>query len=311
LQAILGSGGAIGVELAKALRAHTDDIRLVSRHPRAVNRDDQLLSADLTKSEDVRKAVDGAEIVYLTVGLPYRTKTWRMIWPPLMRNVIDACKTHHSKLVFFDNIYVYDPNYMDRITEDAPVAPASKKGAIRAEIDQMIRDEVEKGNLQALIARSADFYGPSIGNTSVLTEMVFKKLVNGKKANWLGSLKYKHSFTYTPDAGKATALLGNSPDAYNQVWHLPTAADPPTGKEWIEAIAKALGAKPRCQVATKSLVRVLGLFAPLMRELAEMMYQYDRDYVFISSKFEKQFGFTPTPYLDGIKEIVITDYGED
>ncbi|NIR49583.1 NAD-dependent epimerase/dehydratase family protein [candidate division KSB1 bacterium] len=304
MQTILGSGGAIGVELAKALENHTNDVRLVSRNPRSVNPDDQLLSADLTKSEDALKAVEGSDIVYLTVGLPYKTKVWQTTWPTLMRNVVDACKTHHCKLVFFDNIYMYDPNYLARMTEDTPIGPVSKKGAVRAQVARMILDEVEKGNLQALIVRSADFYGPAIEKTGILTEMVFKNFSKGKKANWLASVKYKHSFTYTPDAGKATALLGNTPDAYNQVWHLPTAGNPLTGKEWIEAIANEMRVDPKCQVLPKFLVRIAGLVVPIMKELVEMMYQYDRDYVFDSSKFEKRFDFKPTPYLEGIEEIV-------
>lgn len=308
MQTILGAGGAIGVELAKALKTYTNDIRLVSRNPQAVNPDDHLLAADLTKPEDVLKAVEGSEIVYLTVGLPYSIKIWQKTWPALMRNVIDACKRHDCKLVFFDNVYMYDPNYMARMTEETPINPTSKKGAIRAALVKMIFDEIEAGKLQALIARSADFYGPSIQNTGILTEMVLKNFVSSKRANWLGSVQYKHSFTYTPDAGQATALLGNTPDAYNQVWHLPTAPNPPTGKDWIEAIAKEMGVAPKYQVAPKFLVRILGLFLPIMKEMVEMMYQYDREYIFDSTKFEKRFGFKPTPYLDGIEEIIKTDY---
>jgi nucleoside-diphosphate-sugar epimerase len=172
----------------------------------------------------------------------------------------------------------------------------------------MILNEVESGALQATIARSADFYGPSVGNTSVLTETVFKKLANGKKANWFGSADCRHSFTYTPDAGKATALLGNTEDAFNQVWHLPTAPHPLTGKEWIEAIAKELGVEPGFQVVPKFMARTIGVFVPIMKELAEMMYQYDRDYVFNSDKFEKRFDFVPTAYLEGIRTIVRSDY---
>ncbi|MCJ7465871.1 MAG: NAD-dependent dehydratase, partial [Maribacter sp.] len=137
-----------------------------------------------------------------------------------------------------------------------------------------------------------------------------KNLAKGKKANWLGSLNVKHSFTYTPDAGKATAILGNTEDAYNQVWHVPTAPNPYTGKEWIEQLAKALGVEPKYQVAPKWLVRLIGVFVPVIREMPEMMYQYDRDYVFDSQKFEKRFGFKPMPYDEGIREVVAADYGK-
>ena len=304
MQTILGSGGAIGIELAKALKGYTTEIRLVSRHPQKVNETDELVAADLTNPSDVHKAVAGSSVAYLTVGLPYNIKVWREKWPLIMRNVINSCEKHKVKLVFFDNIYMYDPNYLNGMTENTPVNPSSKKGKIRAEIVQMIMDEIEAGKLTALIARAADFYGPGVQKTSVLYETVIRPLKNGKKANWMGGITFQHSYTYTPDAGKATALLGNTDDAYNQVWHLPTAANPLTGKEWIEAIAKELGVKPKYQAAPKFMIRMIGLFIPTMSEMVEMMYQYDRDYVFDSSKFENRFGIRATTYPEGIKEAI-------
>lgn len=303
MQTILGSGGAIGTELAKALTQYTSDIRLVSRHPEKVNPGDEVMAADLTRRDDVLKAVEGSEIVYLTIGLPYDLKVWKATWPPVIRHVIEACKTHHAKLVFFDNVYMYDADHLDPMTEETPVNPPSKKGEIRAKIAGMVMDETKNGNIRALIARSADFYGPSV-QTSLLTETVFRNFASGKKANWLGPVSYKHSFTYTPDAGRATALLGNTPDAYNQVWHLPTASDPLTGREWVEAIAKEMGVAPKYRSVSRFLVRVMGLFVPVMKEIVEMMYQNDRNYVFDSSKFEQRFDFKPTPYREGIREVV-------
>ncbi|NQU33754.1 MAG: NAD-dependent epimerase/dehydratase family protein [Bacteroidetes bacterium] len=308
MQTILGSGGAIGIELAKALREYTDDIRLVSRKPVKVNETDIIMSADLLVPDEVDKAVEGSDIVYVTVGFPYSLKTWKENWPILISNVISACKKHNAKLVFFDNIYMYDSNYLDGMTEETPINPPSKKGKVRAMMAALIMDEVTKGKLVALIARCADFYGPSIANTSMLTETVFKPLSLGKKANWMGSAKFKHSFTYTPDAGKSTAILGNTDDAYNQVWHLPTASNPLTGEEWISVIAKEMKVASKYQVVPKFLVRIIGLFVPIMKEMVEMIYQYNRDYVFDSGKFENRFKYKPTSYKDGIKEIIKTDY---
>ena len=311
MQTILGSGGAVGIELAKALVEYTKDIRLVSRNPSKVNQTDELMKADLTNPDAVNRAVEGSSVVYVTIAFPYNKKVWKATWPPFVRSVIDACKAHKSKLVFFDNIYMYDREYLKGMTEETPINPSSKKGMVRAEIAGMIMDEVRKGELTALIARSADFYGPSIKQNSVLTETVFNRLKEGKSAQWLSSVDYQHSYTYTPDAGKATAILGNTDDAYNQVWHLPTAPNPFTGKEWIETIAKELGVEPRHQVLPKFMAHVLGLFIPIMGEIAEMMYQTDRDYVFDSSKFEQRFNFKPTPYLEGIRQIVETDYRKE
>ena len=308
MQTILGSGGAIGIELAKALNEYSTDIRLVSRNPKKVNETDELFTADLLNPRDVREAVEGSSIVYATVGFPYAYKTWKQSWPVFIKNVIDACIEYKSKLVFFDNIYMYDLDHLNGMDEETPINPPSKKGKIRAEIADMIMDKVKEGKLTALIARSADFYGPGIKNTSVLTETVFNPLSKGKKANWMASLNFKHSYTYTPDAGKATALLGNSEKAYNQVWHLPTAENTFTGREWIDTIANEMGVEPKYQVATKFIVNLLGLFNPIMREMPEMMYQYDRDYIFNSDKFTNQFAFEVTPYREGIREIINSDY---
>ena len=308
MQTILGSGGAIGIELAKALKDFTTKVRLVSRNPEKVNPTDELMSADLLNAEAVSKAVEGSTVVYATVGFPYSVKVWQESWPIFIKNVIEACIKHRTKLVFFDNIYMYDAEHLNGMTEETPINPPSRKGKVRATIAKMIMDQVGQGKLTALIARSADFYGPNIQNTSMLTETVFNPFSKGKKANWMGSVDFKHSFTYTPDAGKATALLGNTEDAYNQVWHLPTAANPMTGKQLIDAIAEEMSVKSAYQVAPKFMVRIMGLFVPIMKEMVEMLYQYDRDYVFDSSKFQKRFDFEPTPYLEGIKAVVEQDY---
>jgi nucleoside-diphosphate-sugar epimerase len=308
MQTILGSGGAIGVELAKALPMYTGKIRLVSRNPTAINPNDELFPADLARKEEVQRAVMDSTVVYLTVGFPYSIKVWQERWPKVIQNTIEACKENKAKLVFFDNMYMYDPEFIGGMDEDTPINPVSKKGEIRAGIANNILNEIKSGGLTALIARSADFYGPGINKTSVLTETVFDRLAKGKKAFWLGRADVQHSFTYTPDAGKATAMLGNTPDAYNQVWHLPTAPNSFTGKQWIQSIAMEMGVKPNYQVIPKFLVQLIGLGVPFMKEMTEMMYQYNRNYIFDSQKFEKQFNFEPTAYSEGIKEIVSCDY---
>ena len=164
-------------------------------------------------------------------------------------------------------------------------------------------EEVSNGSLNALVARAPDFYGPGIKN-GVINEAVLPQLKAGKKANWFCSVNKLHSFIWTPDAAKATAILGNDPDAYNQVWHLPTAPDPLSGKQFIEAIARELNTKARVQVAGSFLVKILGLFNPVMKEFSEMLYQYDRDYVFDSSKFMDKYPFKTTTYAEGIKLMV-------
>ena len=302
-QTILGANGTIGNVLAKELLAYTSDIRLVSRNPRKVSDTDELFPADLSKPDQVEKAVEGSEVVYLVVGFDYNLKVWQENWPKLMKATIAACAKHGAKLVFFDNVYLYDISAIRHMTEDSPINPPSKKGMVRKEIAGMLMDAVKEGKINALIARAPDFYGPD-NEKSVMIETVYKNLKNGKRPNWFIDATKKHSLIYTPDAAKATALLGNTPDAYNQVWHLPTDKNSLTGIEWVELFNKEMNTSKKVMVVSMFMLKLLGLFMPIMREMPEMMYQYDRDYFFDSSKFEKRFNFKPTTYEQGVKSIV-------
>jgi nucleoside-diphosphate-sugar epimerase len=302
MQTILGSSGVIGKELAKSLTEYTKEIRLVSRNPKKINENDELFSADLTNAEQTIKAVEGSEVVYLTAGFQYDIKIWRAQWPVVMKNVIEACKQSNSKFVFFDNVYSYG-KVDGWMTEETPINPVSEKGKVRAGLHKMIMDEVENGNLKAIIARAADFYGPDTP-LSFVNMMVFDNFKKGKKAQWLIDDDKKHSFTYTPDAGKGTAMLGNTDSAYNQVWHLPTNKNVLTGKEFIELAAKAMSVKPDYTIVKKWMVQMLGLFNKVIKESVEMLYQNDSDYLFDSTKFETTFNFKPISYEEGIIETV-------
>jgi len=302
MQTILGSGGIIANHLAKSLPQYTGSVRLVSRNPKAVTGNEELFPADLTSAEQVMKAVKGSEVVYLTAGLQYNIKVWQQQWPGLMQNVINACKENGSKLVFFDNVYMYG-KVTGAMTEEIPFNPCSRKGEVRAKIATMILDEVAKGSLTALIARAADFYGPETYN-SFLNMMVFENLKKGKSAQLMISKNLKHSFTYTPDAGKATALLGNTPSAYNQTWHLPADMNILTGQQIVEIAAKELNMKPKITVLPRIMIQMAGLFTPEIKESIEMLYQYDSDYTFDSGKFDKAFDFKKVLYEEGIRNSV-------
>lgn len=304
MHTILGAGGAIGIELAKALATYHKPIRLVSRNPKPVQPTDQLFTADLSQKNQVKEAVKGSDVVYLTVGLPYSTKVWERDWIPLMENVLEACIENQAKLVFFDNVYMIGGNQVNHITEDSPFSPVSRKGKVREALDKMVIDSVDKGKLQAIIARAADFYGRVI-EKSLLVEMIHKNLALKKAPQWLCNGKVKHSFTFTPDAGKATAMLGNTPEAFDQIWNLPTDPTPLSGEDWASLFEQAMGVPhKKLQVLPKIGLKVLGWFVPVMGEFYEMAYQYDRDYFFDSAKFCKAFNFTPTVPKEGIRQTV-------
>jgi nucleoside-diphosphate-sugar epimerase len=303
MQTILGANGIIGTELAKALSVYTNQIRLVSRNPKKVNQSDEIVSADLLNAQQTLDAVKGSEIVYLTAGLSYNTKTWQQQWPVVMKNVIDACKIYKAKLVFFDNLYAYG-RVIGPMTEDTPFKQESKKGTVRGEIATMLLNEIKAGNITALIARAPEFYGPR-NTQSGVNAMVFDNIRKGKKLQWMVNDKVRRTYIYTPDAAKATAVLGNTPAAFNQTWHLPCSDEFINGEQFIKLTEAAYGKPLKYTVLSKWMLKIVGLFIPVVKEIIELLYQYDQDYIFDSNKFKKAFpDFVITPYKKGIEEIV-------
>ena len=298
MQTILGAGGAIGTELVRELARARQPVRLVARNPKPVE-GAEAVSADISNLDQTIAAVSGSTVVHLLVGLKYDLKVWRELWPRVMDNAIEACKRAKAKLIFFDNVYMYG-KVSGRMTEETAFNPSSKKGEIRAQIATTLLNEVKAGKLKAMIARSADFYGPH-ARTSVANILVFDKYAKGATALWLVDDSVPHSYTYTPDAAKSLALLADTESAWNQTWHVPTASNPPAGKDFIRMVAREFGVEPKYRVLSRPLLRVAGLFDSDIRGSYEMLYQSDSEYLFDSTKFSKAFNFEPISYADGIR----------
>ncbi|MCB0794598.1 MAG: NAD-dependent epimerase/dehydratase family protein [Flavobacteriales bacterium] len=299
MQTILGANGVIGNELSKLLPQYTNKVRQVSRHPRQVNATDELFPADLLDATAVSEAMKGSEVAYLVAGLKYDATVWADQWPRVMRNTIDACKRHGTNLVFFDNVYAYG-KVNGTMSEDTPYNPCSRKGEVRARIASDLMDEVKLGDLKAMIIRAADFYGPN-ATLSLTHATVFERLRAGKTPQWVGNAKAVHTFTYTPDAGRSVALLGNTHSAYGQVWHALTSKEAITGEQFVRIACEQAGKPFKLQVAPGWMLALMGLFVPVLRENKEMMYQFEHDYRFDSSKLEHALNVQSTDYRTGIK----------
>ncbi len=295
---VLGAGGAIGNELVKLLAAGKQPFRLVGRNPRPTPGATETVAVDLSDKDQAIRAVAGSSVVHLVVGLKYDHGIWQEMWPRIMGNTIEACKRAGAKLVFFDNVYMYG-RVDGPMTEETPFNPCSRKGEVRAKIATALTHEWKAGALTGMIARSADFYGPDTLN-GVPNLLVLQPLSRKQKASWLVNDSVPHSFTYTPDAAQSLVRLAERATAWNQTWHVPTAPNPLTGKEFVTLAAKEFGVAPKYRVLSRTMVRFAGFFNPPVRESYEMLYQNDSPYLFDSSKFGREFGFAGTPYADGI-----------
>jgi nucleoside-diphosphate-sugar epimerase len=299
MQTVLGINGITGKLLANELIRRGHKVRGISRRPFPGAWEH--VTADAMDAAQLKTALQGSEVVYFCLGLEYKLKIWQRDWLPLVEGVIVACLEINAKLVFLDNVYMYGL-VKGVMTEETPMNPSSKKGEVRKAVAEKLLDAFKNRGLRGCIARSADFYGPDC-EKSMLTSTVFENIAKGKTAQLLGNPDTLHDFTYTEDIAKSMATLGLDNRSDGQVWHLPTAQNTMTGKEMVAAISQAMGKPNKLQPLGNTMVSFLGLFIPILREVREMMYQFNHDYRFSSAKYERVFGdVVPMDYLEGVKQ---------
>lgn len=304
MQTILGAGGQIAEELTRELhRNYTQDIRLVSRNPHRVNDSDQLMSADLMDAAATEQAVRGSEIVYLTVGLPLDSDLWEQRFPTMMQNTIAACQQHGSKLVFFDNTYMY-PRDSTPQTEETAFAPVGRKATVRAQVAQQLLDQIEARTIEAVIGRAPEFYGPD-KTQSLTNTAIFQRIKRGQRPLVPVSAHTRRSLIWTPDASRALALIGNTASAYGQTWHLPVDPNLLTYDQMIKVASKVVGKKIPFTTVPEWAFRIGGMLNKSVRESEELLPRYRQDNVFESAKFQAAFpDFTVTQYREGIRRIL-------
>ncbi len=190
------------------------------------------------------------------------------------------------------------------ITEDHPQNPPSKKGSVRKSIADALLAEHHENRIRVVIGRSADFYGPNTKN-SLLYINSLENLLKGKNSLYIGNPEMKHTYTYTKDAACGTVRLALDPGAYGQVWHLPTSQELVTTTQLVQKMAAIVGSPAKVSVMPKPLVKLLKNFIPILKEVDEMTYQTESDYIFSSDKFMQRYpDFQTTSYDKGIREMI-------
>ena len=297
---VLGAAGGSGSAVVHALAARGLPTRAVTRHgtgevPQGVEQ----VAADVSTADGARRACAGAAVVYHCAQPPY-TK-WPELFPAMTRAILDGAAEAGAKLVFADNLYVYGPPD-GPMTEETPQRATGHKGRTRIEMaDAVLRAHAE-GRLITTIGRSSDYYGPRGTGTSA-GDNVMKPALRGRRARWLGSLDQPHTLNYLEDMAHALVTLGTRDEPDGQVWHIP-AAEPLTGRRFLELVFEAAGHPPKAGVASRRLIRIAGLFNPMLRELNETLYQFEQPFVSDASKFQNAFGFEPTSHRDAVSRTV-------
>jgi nucleoside-diphosphate-sugar epimerase len=297
-RAVVLGAGPVGTSLVDRLVATDVETRVVTRSGRAAVPDGvEVVAADISNSDESIRACEGADIVYGCVGLSYRG--WPEKWPGMMAGMLDGAAAAQAKFVFMDNCYMYGPVSVP-MTEDLPLTDYGSKPATRAKITRMWQDAHNAGRVRAASVRASDFYGPGVSN-AVLGDLSIGRLANGKSAQIVGDPDQPHSFAYVPDIARALVSVGEADDAMGQAWNVPNAPDK-TLRQVLQMFADEFGQPLKIQAMPKPLMTVLGLFNADIRELKEMLYQWESPFHVDASKFAGRFWSDATPFEHGVAE---------
>lgn len=299
---VLGTG-AIGRAVMNELVKRGESVRMVNRSGKMdeVPAGVEVVAADLYDQAKVKVVTRGAMVVYQCSQPEYHQ--WTDKFPPLQSSIIEGLTGSNAKLVLVENLYMYgDPNGAP-LTETSPHDAHTVKGRLRREMSRSALEAHREGRLKIAIGRGSDYFGPW-GTESSAGGSIFRQLLAGKPAQIAGSANLPHTVTYIRDFAKALIILGERADADGQAWHVPNDMPQITQGGFVEMAAGEAGANPKVMAAGKFLLSALGLFNPAMKEIVEMLYEFEKPFIVDSSKFEKTFGMKATPMKEAIRETV-------
>jgi nucleoside-diphosphate-sugar epimerase len=298
-QVIFGSG-PVGLALMNELSLQGKAVRIVNRSgvlhgaaPRGV----EVVRGEADDPVSTRAICQGAAVVYHCANPAYTE--WVEKFPALQAGVLAGAASAGAKLVVMENVYMYGPTGGRLITEDLPYAATTRKGMLRARLAKELLAAHAAGTVRVAIGRASDFFGPQ-ALQSASGERMFDPALAGKTVQVLGNPDLPHTYTYIPDIARGLVILGERDEASGQAWHLPSPQTITT-RQFIEQICRVTGQKPHIQAAPRLLIQGLGLFNPMMRELAEMLYEFEEPFIVDNTRFVKAFGDIATPLPEAIR----------
>jgi len=304
--ALWGANGAIGRSIAGALRAQSRDYRVVGRSREALERTfgadprAEIVTWNPEDPASARAAARDVESIVYLVGVDY---TRFELHPIIMQATLDAAvATGVAKMLLIGTVYPYGRAQTATVREDHPRAPHTFKGRMRKNQEDLLLDADRAGRIRGTVLRLPDFYGPGV-DKSIIGE-VFTAGIAGKTANVIGPIDVRHEFVYVPDVGPVVVRLIDESRAFGRVWHL-AGAGTTTEREMIERVERELGRPVKVRVAGKTLLRVIGLFNPLMRELVDMNYLMTEPVIMDDSALHELLGsIAKTSYDDSVHAII-------
>ncbi len=307
---VVFGAGPVGLAVAEELQSRDLPVRVVNRSGAPARFQSgartEWASGDAMDAAFAAQVTEGASVVYFALNPPYHR--WQDVFPTLQANLLAGAQAAGAKLVAMENLYMYGRGATGRMTEGQAFSPSTKKGRVRAEMATALAAAHQRGDVRTTSARASDFVGPRVLE-SAMGSRVIPAVMAGKAGQVLGSPDQPHTYSYMPDVGQALVELALSEAADGQAWHVPSPRTVST-RQFAQLIADAAGSgEAKVRSAPKLILRAMGLFNPQVREVVEMVYEFEEPFVVDATNYTAQFGHEGTP-LEEVAEATVGWYRE-
>lgn len=301
---VLGASGGMGSAITSELITRGIKVIAFARNIKKLqelyegNNLVEIREGDVFNYSQLKDAAKGVECIYHSVNLPYQE--WATKQEPMINNILQVAEQIGVKLAVVDNIYSYAESTGEKASEQYAKYPQTKKGKIRLQIEKIVMDS----KVQAFIAHFPDFYGPYAEST--VLHYFLQSITDNKKAMFVGDKKVPREYIFTPDGAKALVELSLNEKAYGQCWNIP-GTGVITGEEIIEIVREITGYSKKVSTVTKNMVRLIGIFDPMMREYIEMYDLTQKPLILNGEKLERLIGpIQRTSYKEGLERTLDT-----
>jgi nucleoside-diphosphate-sugar epimerase len=302
--AIFGAAGAIGPQVAAEFNRRGIPFRVVGRQRARLEstfgamQHAEVFEADLSDLRSAGAAARGVDTIVYTVGLPYPSHN---LHPVMMRTTLEAAATTGvQRVILVSSVYAYGVPRTSHVAETHPRQPETRKGQYRKDQEDAVLEAHKQGRIAGLIVRLPDFYGP--GADLGLANPIFRAALAGKTANWIGPVNAPHEFVFVPDTGPVIVDLANCAECYGEAWNY---GGPPAinSLDFITRIYRATGRAPKYRTVGRGILKIMGWFNPVMREVIEMLYLEETPVILDDSKLQAKFGtLRKTSFDEGIRQ---------
>jgi nucleoside-diphosphate-sugar epimerase len=284
--------GQVGWPLAQLLLHAGKRVRIAKRSTGGAPPGAEVIQGNAADPAFCAQAAQGASTVYHCMNPPYDARLWAELVPRYMDNLIAAAGRTGARLVVLDNVYMLGRPGGRLLDEETPPNPCSRKGEIRARAAERLFEAHRRGDVVATAGRASDYYGPG-GTLTHLGDQFWRPALAGKTARVLVDPDAIHTYHYIPDVAAGLMTLGCAEaDVYGRPWMLP-CAPAETMRALTARFSRKLGREIRLAGVPRWMVKAIGIFVPVVREVDEMLYQWDEPFVISDRRFRERFRREP------------------